>query len=179
MKMRTLIIRTDLWFRQRPKSVTLFLSLVILGLVAALDYLTGVEVVVNFLYLIPIFLMTWRLGRTPGLLMSLLSAAVCVWLDRLDHPGISPWVAVWNVVGDFGIFALFALATARIRWDLGEERRLNAELRTALSQVKTLTGLLPVCAWCKKIRDNSGQVASLRGIFGDARRSRCHPRHLP
>jgi PAS domain S-box-containing protein len=34
--------------------------------------------------------------------------------------------------------------------------RLVAELREALSNVKTLSGLLPVCAWCKKIRDDAG-----------------------
>lgn len=32
----------------------------------------------------------------------------------------------------------------------------NAELRTALSEVRTLKGLLPICAHCKKIRDDSG-----------------------
>jgi PAS domain S-box-containing protein len=34
--------------------------------------------------------------------------------------------------------------------------RLVAELREALAKVKTLSGLLPVCAWCKKIRDDAG-----------------------
>ena len=37
-----------------------------------------------------------------------------------------------------------------------ERERLIAELRTALSEVKTLEGLLPICAWCKKIRDEKG-----------------------
>jgi PAS domain S-box-containing protein len=37
-----------------------------------------------------------------------------------------------------------------------ERERLIAKLQTALAQVKTLTGLLPVCAWCKKIRDDGG-----------------------
>lgn len=37
-----------------------------------------------------------------------------------------------------------------------ERERLIAKLQTALTQVKTLTGLLPVCAWCKKIRDDGG-----------------------
>jgi hypothetical protein len=31
-----------------------------------------------------------------------------------------------------------------------------AELRQALSKVKQLKGLLPICASCKKIRDDSG-----------------------
>jgi PAS domain S-box-containing protein len=39
----------------------------------------------------------------------------------------------------------------------GEEReRLILELQEALSQVKTLSGLLPICAHCKKIRDDKG-----------------------
>jgi AmiR/NasT family two-component response regulator len=40
--------------------------------------------------------------------------------------------------------------------DLVTLRRLNAELEAALAQVKTLRGLLPICAACKKIRDDKG-----------------------
>jgi hypothetical protein len=32
----------------------------------------------------------------------------------------------------------------------------NQELRAALAQVKTLSGLLPICSNCKKIRDDEG-----------------------
>jgi hypothetical protein len=32
----------------------------------------------------------------------------------------------------------------------------NHELKIALANVKTLSGLLPICAGCKKIRDDSG-----------------------
>jgi two-component system sensor histidine kinase/response regulator len=31
-----------------------------------------------------------------------------------------------------------------------------ADLQKAFAEIKTLTGLLPVCAWCKKVRDDSG-----------------------
>lgn len=37
-----------------------------------------------------------------------------------------------------------------------ERERLIAELQDALSQVKTLRGMLPVCANCKKVRDDEG-----------------------
>jgi len=37
-----------------------------------------------------------------------------------------------------------------------EREHVIQELRTAIAEVKTLTGLLPICAWCKKIRDDSG-----------------------
>jgi PAS domain-containing protein len=43
-----------------------------------------------------------------------------------------------------------------------EERdRLIAELQSALAEVKTLSGLLPICASCKKIRDDNGYWQTL------------------
>jgi PAS domain S-box-containing protein len=38
-----------------------------------------------------------------------------------------------------------------------ERERLIHELEDALGQVKTLSGLLPICAYCKKIRDEHGE----------------------
>ena len=37
-----------------------------------------------------------------------------------------------------------------------ERERLIAELQQALANVKTLSGLIPICASCKKIRDDQG-----------------------
>jgi DNA-binding NtrC family response regulator len=37
-----------------------------------------------------------------------------------------------------------------------ERERLIAELQDALTKIKTLGGLLPICSSCKKIRDDSG-----------------------
>jgi len=37
-----------------------------------------------------------------------------------------------------------------------EKEKLIAELKEALAKVKTLSGFLPICASCKKIRDDSG-----------------------
>ncbi len=42
-----------------------------------------------------------------------------------------------------------------------EKVRLIGELTTALADVKTLSGLLPICASCRKIRDDSGYWQSL------------------
>lgn len=57
-----------------------------------------------------------------------------------------------------------AIAIARARFaDLQEVQRLanelrrrNEELQVALANVKTLSGLLPICAYCKKVRDDRG-----------------------
>jgi AmiR/NasT family two-component response regulator len=50
-----------------------------------------------------------------------------------------------------------AIAIAMARFDdLMELRRLNAELQDTLAKIKTLSGLLPLCSSCKKIRDDDG-----------------------
>jgi CheY-like chemotaxis protein len=47
------------------------------------------------------------------------------------------------------------------------ERRLIAELREALAQVKTLSGLLPICSHCKKIRNDKGYWTQVEKYIGD------------
>jgi PAS domain S-box-containing protein len=37
-----------------------------------------------------------------------------------------------------------------------KREQLISELKDALAQIKTLKGLIPMCAWCKKIRDDKG-----------------------
>jgi GAF domain-containing protein len=37
-----------------------------------------------------------------------------------------------------------------------ELRRVSSHLAAALEHVKTLHGLLPICAWCKRVRDDKG-----------------------
>ena len=42
----------------------------------------------------------------------------------------------------------------------------NRDLELALSEVKTLQGLLPICASCKKIRDDKGYWNQIEGYIG-------------
>ncbi len=45
---------------------------------------------------------------------------------------------------------------SQVRMRTQELTQTNQELRQALAEVKTLSGLLPICAHCKKIRDDQG-----------------------
>ncbi|MGD8649204.1 MAG: hypothetical protein PVJ77_21900 [Desulfobacterales bacterium] len=48
-----------------------------------------------------------------------------------------------------------------------EKDQLIAELKTALREVKTLSGLLPICASCKKIRDDRGYWNQIESYIRD------------
>lgn len=39
------------------------------------------------------------------------------------------------------------------------------ELQKATTELKSLSGLLPMCAWCKKIRDDAGYWQQLEGYL--------------
>ncbi len=54
---------------------------------------------------------------------------------------------------DLHIAVQFALYKAKME---AERRALIRQLRDALAEVKTLTGLIPICASCKKIRNDEG-----------------------
>lgn len=48
-----------------------------------------------------------------------------------------------------------------------QSQRLIVELEQALGQVKTLRGLLPICASCKKIRDDNGYWTQIEAYVRD------------
>jgi len=56
-----------------------------------------------------------------------------------------------------GQFVISMIRDITERRRIEEERgKLVSELQNALERVKTLSGMLPICASCKKIRDHEG-----------------------
>lgn len=55
----------------------------------------------------------------------------------------------------------YGLHRLRMRRHLRRERQLVQRVEQALAEVKQLSGLLPICAWCKKIRDDHGSWGNL------------------
>lgn len=78
---------------------------------------------------------------------------------RKDGQVFPVWLAASLVMGPNGK----PVAMIGVIRDITEKKRAEAEreklitqLQDALDNIKTLKGLLPMCAWCKKIRDDSG-----------------------
>ncbi len=45
--------------------------------------------------------------------------------------------------------------------EITQQKATEAALREALADIKTLEGLMPICAWCRRIRDDKGYWSSL------------------
>jgi hypothetical protein len=54
-----------------------------------------------------------------------------------------------------GAVVTFSDISERRRYE-AEREKLIAELQKALADVKTLSGLIPICGWCKKVRSDTG-----------------------
>jgi hypothetical protein len=61
---------------------------------------------------------------------------------------------------------VLALVISNVR-NFHAKEQLIFELQEALSKVKTLSGLLPICANCKKIRDDSGYWNRIESYIGE------------
>ncbi len=46
-------------------------------------------------------------------------------------------------------------------------KQVEAELREAIAQVRTLRGLIPLCAWCRKLRNDRGAWQSLEQYLAE------------
>lgn len=142
--------------------------------IGAVDFLTGYEVRLAGLYLVPIALVTWFRGRAAGLA---LSAAACgFWLASFSavHSYSRPALFYWDAAVMATTFFVFAMLLSRLHRALAsaDERfaRLLKELEAAVYVVDPASGRLlyanPRMAQmlgAATPRDLEGQ---LRGRFG-------------
>jgi diguanylate cyclase (GGDEF)-like protein len=178
-----------------PAGRTLGLAAAILAAAGLVDWATGIELNVFPLYFAPVALVSWRLGRGPGLATAGASAAVWLGADLLGgHAGEGTGIAVVNALIEALAFAVVAWLVSRIRTALHRERTLarrdpltrldnalafgdRAELEVARAR---RTGASVVLAYLdldgmKRVNDARGHPAGddvLRTVAGEIRR-RC------
>jgi hypothetical protein len=103
-----------------------------------------------------VFLISWSLGRGPGLVAAIICAALWSSLEVLPDTSHGLVWDAWNLTSRTGVFAAFAMVISRAKIDYDALVSANANLAEALHRVRQLSGLLPICSWCKKIRDERG-----------------------
>jgi hypothetical protein len=103
----------------------------LLGLIALgwVDYSTGYELSLVVFYSGPVGIAAWYAGRWPGLTLALAAAVACSLADKLDGLKYSNrFYFYWNLGVHFAVFALNAIAAAKIRAAMDERARLAGEV---------------------------------------------------
>ena len=102
-----------------------FLSLLLIAIIGYLDHATGFEISFSIFYLLPVAL-CWYCGRTLGLLLSLISAAVWLVVDYSAGQQYSQsWIPIWNALMRFAFFYFSVLALSKIKQDINQEEALS------------------------------------------------------
>ena len=92
--------------------------------VGLLDYLTGNEITFSLFYLIPIGLLTWRVGWRIGIVASVASAVIWVLTNTESEERLPATVYAWNTFILFGFFVIVVFLLAALRKVLEQEREL-------------------------------------------------------
>jgi hypothetical protein len=141
--------------------------------VMAVEYYTGPYLQFAILLVFPVILATARHGLSVGVAL-----AVLLPLLRLSFFFRWPLLSSWPMaVADAFVDVLILTGTAVLI-----DRVIRQE-----QQLRVLQGLLPICSFCKKIRDEAGEWRQLESYIGARSSARfshtfcpdCGRRHYP
>lgn len=125
---------------------------------------------------IPIFVLPFLLwaglrfgprGAATALLVVALVGVGCTVQGRGPYAALTsdPWAKLVRAQTTLFVVCLTVLSLAALAADRRRSEdqrvRLIGELEQALAEIRTLQGLIPLCAWCKKMRNDEGLWQSI------------------
>jgi K+-sensing histidine kinase KdpD len=112
-------------FGEYGVGVTCASAVILVLAIATIDKLTGAELRLQILYLIPVSIVTWTAGRAWGLAFSV--AAVTTWIVMFGtaHTYSKNLYFYWDAVVSLGTLVVFVLLLARLRKALDALEEMN------------------------------------------------------
>ncbi len=124
-----------------------FFWILISTIVLVLDYVTGPVIQFPILFVIPVALSSWYTSRAFGLILSFALPLTGVLMIKLWGLPWSNLEIIINIIIRISILAL-------ISYLMHKTARQNEELK---KEIHVLKGILPICSFCKKIRNENGE----------------------
>ena len=101
----------------------------------------------NFLISILFFIIAWNLFR--------------MFFTLNGHWGMKDFMAAGSVHSMAFIVAILSQILTVFGLILANQQRIEIDLKTANNELKTLSGTIPICSYCKGIRDDAGEWSRL------------------
>lgn len=142
---------------KQPRQFHIAVSILLTLVIVLLDYWTGFGYRMKIFYLMPISYATWYAGKISGIAISFLAvvtmlySAMVSWTNNDNFP-----IMTWHMAMYVAFFIIVILLLSKLRSTMQQLAGLIMKLQNALNAVKELSGILPICANCKKIRDDEG-----------------------
>ncbi len=142
------------------------LSVLLVGAVYGVDVATGADVACTLLYLGPVGLAAWAVGRRAGLAVALLSASLSAVVRMGGHAPRRPGVFAWNSITELAVFVGVGL--------LLDALRAQFDKQVQLAESDPLTGLLNRRAFELVLGDALRDGSPLTMVFVDVDDFKAH-----
>jgi hypothetical protein len=152
---------------KQSRGYHLTISILFTLVIGFLDYWMGFEYRVEIFYLIPISYAAWFIGKKTGFVfvvgpvMTMLYSGGVLGMNNSYFP-----IEIWNVAMYLAFFIIMTVLLSQLRITMQQRAGLITKLQNALNAVKELSGILPICANCKKIRDEEGYWHDVEAYIG-------------
>lgn len=124
-------------------------------IVLVIDYLTGPFIRFPILYLLPIVLGAWFNGLLWGLVLAVVMPLVHLSFSKFWITPFTLFDAAINTFIRIAVFAGFAYLVNKV----------GVQKRALEKEINTLKGILPICSFCKKIRNQEGAWEALEAYI--------------
>jgi hypothetical protein len=125
-------------------------------MVLALDLAVPSGVAIGVLYIVPV-LVSLSCYQKRFTVFIAVASTIFIILDYFLQP---PVLEIWKVISNraIALVVIWVTASLGLQRRIAEQKRENAvrEREKVLEDIRILRGFLPICAWCKKIRDDEG-----------------------
>ena len=107
----------------QPKILTIgILSVLVIGLI---DYLITIDISLSICYLIPIFIVTRYVARTPGILLSIVSGIIWYLAEYIAKTHLSVLLLLWNTIVIVTVFLIVVYLLSALKDAYDRENHLD------------------------------------------------------
>jgi hypothetical protein len=150
------------------RTVGLYLACgLLLALIFGFDLAIPLGVAAEVPYIVVVLLSLWSPQKNFTLGVAILASVLTIIGFFCSPPGGELWKVLFN--RGLALFAIWVTAFLVLQRKITAEKREKAvrEREKVLEELKILRGLLPICASCKKIRDDAGSWTPLETYIRD------------
>ena len=127
------------------RKISLWVSFLASALIIGIDLFTPPQILLGIFFVLPVLIAGWYNGLRWALVLSFTLPFVRFFIATFIEPLWDVSYNIINAIDRFVVLSIVSLITAKLSIST---KRLHQE-------VKVLEGLIPICANCKKIRDQN------------------------
>ena len=150
----------------RTRTLYLVCGLLLL-FILGFDLAIPLGVAMGVFYVVPVLITLWAPRKSFTLAVAVLATILTLACFFYKPPAGELWKVIFN--RSISVFVIWVTAILGLQRKTAVEKREEAvrERELALEEVKILRGSLPICSYCKKIRNDTGAWTQMEAYIRD------------